>query len=129
MARTKLTGPTEKELAILSILWERGPSTVREVNTAMNHDQNTGYTTTLKLMQIMYDKKLLKRDDSARSHVFYPAESEEQVQNQVVGNLVDKVFAGSTEKLVMRALSTKSVSAGELAKIKKLIEEKEQEIN
>ena len=93
----------------------------------MNDDQDTGYTTTLKLMQIMYEKGLLRRDDSSKTHIYEPTSSEEDIQNQVVNNLVDKVFAGSTEKLVMRVLSTKKVNPDELANIKKIIEQKERD--
>jgi BlaI family transcriptional regulator, penicillinase repressor len=125
MARKKITGPTEKELQILSILWTHGPSTVRNVNKVMNQDEDTGYTTTLKLMQIMYEKGLLKRNESAKTHIYLPAQSEAHVQEELVGSLLDRVFAGSTEKLVLRALSSKKVSAEELANIKKMVNQKE----
>ena len=125
MGRRKPCGPTERELAILGILWEKGASTVRGVNEEMNRRQKTGYTTTLKLMQIMTEKGLLVRDDSQFQHVYKPAVSEERTQNHLVGDLVDKVFGGSAEKLVMRALSAKKVSADELAKIKKMIDKME----
>ncbi len=121
MARYKASGPTDKELAILGILWNNGPSTVRQVNDEMNKQQRTGYTTTLKLMQIMREKGLLVRDDSKVQHIYKPAVSEEKTQNQVVAHLLEKVFSGSAEKLVMRALSAKKVSAKELAKIKKMV--------
>ena len=122
MARYKVSGPTDKELTILGILWNNGPSTVRQVNEEMNKQQRTGYTTTLKLMQIMTEKGLVVRDDSKFQHIYKPAVSEEKTQNQVVGDLLEKVFSGSAEKLVMRALSAKKVSVKELAKIKKMIE-------
>ncbi len=121
MARNKTTGPTERELAILGILWNSGPSTVRQINEQMNAQQRTGYTTTLKLMQIMTEKGLLIRDDSKFQHVYTPAASEEKTQKEVVGDMLEKVFSGSAEKLVMRALSAKKVSAKELANIKKMI--------
>ncbi len=121
MARHKTASPTNKELAILGILWNNGPSTVRQVNEEMNKQQKTGYTTTLKLMQIMTEKGLVVRDDSKFQHIYKPAISEEKTQNQVVGDLLEKVFSGSAEKLVMRALSAKKVSAKELSKIKKMI--------
>ena len=121
MARQKVSGPTDKELTILGILWNNGLSTVRHVNEEMNKQQKTGYTTTLKLMQIMTEKGLVVRDDSKFQHIYKPAVSEEKTQNQVVGDLLEKVFSGSAEKLVMRALSAKKVSAKELAKIKKMI--------
>ncbi len=123
MARNKAAGPTDKELAILSILWNKGPSTVRQVNIEMNKQQKTGYTTTLKLMQIMTEKGLVVRDDSKFQHIYRPAVSEEKTQKQVVGNLLEKVFSGSAEKLVMRALSAKKVSSKELVKIRKMLDE------
>ena len=121
MARGRNSRPTDRELAILRILWDNGPSTVREVNETMNEDEDTGYTTTLKLMQIMIDKGLLRRDDSQFKHVYQPALTEAKAQKQLVGDLLDKAFSGSAEKLVMRALSAKKVSAKELARIKILL--------
>jgi len=123
MARQKSAIPTDRELTILGILWELGQATVRQVNEAMNEDSTTGYTTTLKLMQIMTEKGLLLRDDSQFKHIFRPAISEERTQNQLVGDLLERAFAGSAEKLVMRALSAKKVSAKELGKIKKMLTE------
>lgn len=126
MAREKKHYPTEKELAILRVLWAKGPCTVRQVNDEICKEQKTGYTTTLKLMQIMTDKGLLVRDDSEFKHVYKPAVSEEKTQKQIVGDMLDKVFAGSAEKLVMRALSAKQVSAEELKKIRQLLDEMEE---
>ena len=127
MTRGKTSRPTDRELTILSILWDSGPSTVRQVNEAMNADGETGYTTTLKLMQIMTEKGLLLRDDSQFKHVFKPALTEEKAQKQLVGDLLDKAFSGSAEKLVMRALSAKKISARELASIRKMLDEFEGE--
>ena len=127
MARHRTSRPTDRELVILGILWKQGPSTVRQVNEAMNKDGNTGYTTTLKLMQIMTEKGLLLRDDSQFKHVFRPAITEEKAQKQLVGDLLDRAFSGSAEKLVMRALSAKKVSARELARIRRMLEEFEGE--
>ena len=127
MARRKSSRPTDRELTILRILWDNGPSTVRQVNEAMNEDQNTGYTTTLKLMQIMTEKGLVLRDDSKFKHVYRPALTEEKAQKQLVGDLLDRAFSGSAEKLVMRALSAKKVSAKELARIRKTLDEFEGE--
>ena len=115
--------PTERELAILNILWDNGPSTIRQVNEVMNKDRLTGYTTTLKLMQIMTEKGLLTRDDSPFRHIYKTNVGREQTQSQIIGQVLDKVFAGSAEKLVMRALSAKKVSREELAKIRKLLNE------
>jgi len=127
MARGKSSRPTDRELTILRILWDNGPSTVRQVNEMMNKDENTGYTTTLKLMQIMAEKGLLVRDESQRQHVYSPALSEEKAQKQLVGDLLERAFSGSAEKLVMRALSAKKVSLKELARIRKLLDELEGE--
>ena len=127
MARRKNSRPTDRELTILRILWDNGPSTVRDVNEAMSQDEDTGYTTTLKLMQIMAEKGLVLRDDSQFKHVYRPALTEEKAQKQLVGDLLDRAFSGSAETLVMRALSAKKVSAKELASIKKMINEFEGE--
>ena len=105
MARSKAQGPTEKELAILKVLWRQGPSTVRQINDEINKQLETGYTTTLKLMQIMTDK--------------------ERTQLQMLYELVQKSFGGSAEKLVMRALAAKEVSAEELKKIRQLLDKME----
>jgi len=122
MAKRKTPQPTDAELAILSVLWDRGPSTVREVNEVLNEEKPTGYTTTLKFMQIMAEKGLVRRDDSQFRHVYRPAVSEERTQKQVVSSLMDRAFAGSAGKLVMRALSTKKVSPEELAEIREMID-------
>jgi len=125
MARHKSPGPTDREMAILSVLWQRGPSTVREIHEALQGNSDTGYTTTLKLMQIMAEKGLLSRKDAGRRHVYKPAISQERTQKQVVGEVLEKVFAGSAEKLVMRALSAKKVSAQELKRIREMLDEME----
>ena len=127
MARRKLPGPTDRELAILRILWDRGPSTVRQVNEAMNKDEDTGYTTTLKLMQIMTEKGHLIRDESQWKHVYRPAATEERTQKQLVRDLLERAFSGSAEKLVMRALSAKKVSPDQLARIRRMLDEFEGE--
>jgi BlaI family transcriptional regulator, penicillinase repressor len=112
--------PTDAELAILHVLWSRGPSTVRDVAAAM--DREGAYTTVLKLMQIMTDKGLVKRDDSARTHIYRAVSSEGQTQRQLVTEMVDKVFAGSAAKLVLQALSAGKTSPEELAEIRKLLD-------
>lgn len=122
MARHKTSGPTDRELTILRILWDRGPSTVREVNEVMDKDRDTGYTTTLKLMQIMAEKGLLIRDESQRQHVYKPAITEEKTQKQLVGDLLERAFSGSAEKLVMRALSAKKISSKELERIREMLD-------
>jgi predicted transcriptional regulator len=125
MKKSKLPKPTEAELAILRVLWHRGPSTVREVWEQISPEQQTGYTTALKIMQIMAEKGLVKRDESARSHVYEPAVSEEHTQRQVVRHLLERVFAGSASKLVMQALSAKKATPQDLAEIRKLLDEME----
>jgi BlaI family penicillinase repressor len=125
MARKKTLGPTDRELAILGVLWEKGPSTVRDVHEALQQEEETGYTTTLKLMQIMVDKGLLVRDDTGHRHIYRPTVSEERTQKQLIGDLLDRVFAGSAEKLVMRALSAKKVSPKELKRIRQMLDEME----
>ena len=121
MANKNIPKPIDGELAILKILWQDGAATVRQVNEKINTIQPAGYTTTLKMMQIMIDKGLLVRDSSKRTHVYAPAVSEEITQNQLVGSLLEKAFAGSAEKLVMRALSAKKITEKELVKIKKML--------
>jgi predicted transcriptional regulator len=123
MARHKNSRPTDREVTILRILWDNGPSTVRQVNEAMNKDEDTGYTTTLKLMQIMTEKGLLRRDESQFKHIYKHAITEENTQKQLVVDLLERAFSGSAEKLVMRALSAKKVSAKELAGIRKMLDE------
>jgi len=123
MARKRTSGPTGRELAILGVLWEKGAATVREVHEALHEDTETGYTTTLKLMQIMVEKGLLVREDDGRRHIYRPALSEERTQKQLVQDLLDRVFAGSAEKLVMRALSARKVSPKELKRIREMLDE------
>lgn len=123
MSKRKLPRPTDGELAILRVLWRRGPSTVRDVHTELNRDQETAYTTTLKLMQIMAEKGLVSRDESQRTHVYTAAAPQEQTQRQLVGDLLDRAFNGSAQKLVLQALSAKKASAEELAEIRKLLDQ------
>lgn len=123
--RVKKPKPTEGELAILRVLWEMGPATVRQVQQAIEAERGTGYTTTLKLMQIMYDKGLLKRDDSSHAHVYSPAITRESTQKRLVSELLDQVFAGSAQQLVMQALSAKKSTAAELAAIRQLLDKME----
>jgi predicted transcriptional regulator len=113
--------PTDAELAILRVLWKYGPSTVRQVHEALADTRETGYTTTLKLMQIMADKDLVTRDESARTHIYAAAVNEELTQGQLVKDLVDRAFGGSAKALVLRALSAEGTSAEELREIRKLI--------
>lgn len=115
--------PTDAELAILRVLWERGPSTVRQVHEALAGTRDTGYTTTLKLMQIMADKRLVDRNESSRTHVYAAAAGEAQTQRQLVKDLADRAFGGSAAALVLRALSDDGASDAELQEIRKLIDD------
>jgi predicted transcriptional regulator len=117
--------PTDAELAILRVLWEQGPSTVRKVWEQLNPKQETGYTNVLKMMQIMCEKGLVTRDESDRSHVYRAARSQEQTQRQVVGHLLERLFSGSAPKLVMQALATKRATPAELTEIRRLLDEME----
>jgi predicted transcriptional regulator len=114
--------PTDGELSILRVLWSRGPSTVRQVTEVLGHD--TGYTTALKLLQIMTEKRLVVRDEAARTHVYQAAYTEDQTQRQLVTDLLDRAFDGSAARLVLQALSSHTASPKELAAIKKLIDSK-----
>jgi predicted transcriptional regulator len=113
--------PTDSELAILRVLWERGPSTVRQVYETMAGTRDTGYTTTLKLMQIMADKGLVTRNEESRTHIYTAMAGEEQTQHELVKDLVDRAFGGSAATLVMRAISA-NTSDDELKEIRQLID-------
>jgi predicted transcriptional regulator len=119
--------PTDAELAILNVLWERGPSTVREVHDALSSSQETGYTTVLKLLQIMTDKRLVVRDETQRAHVYSSSESEQRTQRKLIGDLMERAFGGSPSKLVMQALSASKASADELTAIRQMIDQIEGE--
>ena len=115
--------PTDAELAILRVLWERGASTVRQVHEALADTRETGYTTTLKLMQIMADKGLVRRNETARTHVYSANAGQEQTQRQLVQDLADRAFGGSAAQLVLRALSADGATDAELKQIRKLIDD------
>jgi predicted transcriptional regulator len=125
MKKTRLPRPTDSELAILRVLWRTGPATVRAVHDELSRTQETGYTTVLKMLQIMTEKGLVKRDESERSHVYQPACPESEVQRQMVGHLLDRAFGGSAQKLVLQALSAKKASPAEFAEIRKLLDDME----
>ena len=118
--RSRKDKPTNAEVAILRVLWSRGPSTVREVARSMGREDE--YTTILKLLQNMTAKRLVRRDESARSHVYAAANPEEQTQRQIVSDLLERVFEGSAAKLVMQALAASDTSPKELEEIQKLID-------
>ena len=125
MGRHDLPRPTDSELEILRVLWNRGPSTVRDVFDDLNLSKPTGYTTVLKLMQIMAEKKLVRRDERQHAHVYEAQLPEEQTQNQLLGDLLNRAFGGSASRLVMRALSSTKTSKADLAEIRRTIDDME----
>jgi BlaI family transcriptional regulator, penicillinase repressor len=126
MAKRRLAKPTEAELAILRVLWQRGPSTVREVTEALEVERAAGYTTILKQLQIMTRKGLVRRNVSARSHVYQASTPAETTQQQLVGDLLDRAFGGSAQQLVLQALSARRANPEELAEIRRLLDELEE---
>ncbi|HEX8422389.1 MAG TPA: BlaI/MecI/CopY family transcriptional regulator, partial [Pyrinomonadaceae bacterium] len=119
--------PTDAELEILNVLWQRGASTVRDVHQAITRTRPAmGYTTVLKLMQIMAEKNLVRRDESQRAHVYEAQLEREQTQRQLIGDLRERAFEGSAMKLVMQALNTRQASAEELSTIREMLDEFEQ---
>lgn len=125
MSKTKQPRPTDAELEILNVLYEKGPSTVREVYKVLSKEKPTLYTTVLKMMQIMVDKGLVKRDERERAHRYSARAPQEQTQRQLVNDLARRAFGGSALQLVMRALASKKASPEELAKIRALLDEME----
>jgi BlaI family penicillinase repressor len=119
--------PTDSELEILNILWNKGPCTVRDVHEVLEKIKDAGYTTTLKLMQIMHEKLLLIRDSSNKSHVYTANVSQGKTQDQLVKRMIDNVFNGSASQLVMQALGHQKTNKAELEEIKKYLEEMEKE--
>jgi predicted transcriptional regulator len=129
MRRRKQPRPTDAELGILRVLWDHGPATVRDVQSVLSKRQKKpGYTTVLKLLQIMAEKGLVERDESSRSHVYRARLPAEQTQRQLVGDLLERAFGGSARKLVMQALAAKKTSAAELAEIRWLLDQLEKEV-
>jgi predicted transcriptional regulator len=118
--------PTDAELQILRVLWQRGASTVREVQEDLNETKPTGYTTVLKMLQIMTEKGLVRRDEQQRAHVYEAQLAQHQTQRQMVGDLLNRVFDGSASNLLMHALATKkSASPEELSQIREMLNELE----
>ena len=123
MARNALPRPTDGELAILRVLWTDGPGTVRDIHGKLQGDRAVGYTTVLKLLQIMTEKGLVRRDESDRTHVYRAAASEDHTQKQLVRDLLDRAFGGSAQKLILQALSTRKASREELDQIRTLLDD------
>jgi predicted transcriptional regulator len=124
----KRVKPTDAELAILRVLWQRGPSTVKQVQKVLESTRQTGYTTVLKLMQIMTEKGLVSRDESSFAHVYQVRVPQEQTQRALVADLLERVFEGSTSRLVLQALAAKKATPEELAEIRKILKNQERGI-
>ncbi len=127
MPRLPSSTPTEVELQILGTLWQIGPSTVRQVHDALQDQRATGYSTTLKMMQVMTEKGLLIKDDKQRPQVYRPAASEQQTQTHLVDDLIQRAFRGAADQLVLRAVRSKHLSKDEIAEIQQLLRRVERE--
>jgi len=121
--------PTNSEIGILQVLWGRGPGTVREVHDELAKTREIGYTTVLKLMQIMLEKGLLTRDEQVRGHVYRPTEAQDSAKRNLAGDLIDRAFGGSAHDLVMHALTAKRSTLQELAEIRQLLDELEAKVD
>lgn len=121
MSNTKYIKPTESELEILQILWQRGVATVREVHEELSKSKDAGYTTTLKLMQIMHEKGLVRRDESMRTHLYQAAVNKEKTQKHLLNKVIDSLFGGSSTQLVLQALGENKTTPEELEQIQKLL--------
>src|ERR1044071_6544598 len=122
MPENKVIKPTEGELEILQVLWNRGQASVREVHETILQYKEAGYTTTLKLMQIMFEKGLVTRDDSSKIHIYQANVSREKTQNQFVGKMINTLFGGSSTQLVMQALGNHAPNKEELEEIQQLLD-------
>jgi len=121
MATTKYVKPTESELEILGVLWQRGLASVREIHEELAHTKDVGYTTTLKLMQIMHEKGLVKRDDSVKTHIYQAIVSKEKTQKHLLGRMINGLFGGSPTQLVIQALGNYKASEEEIEEIQQLL--------
>lgn len=119
---TRYIKPTESELEILQVLWEKKTASVRDVHEELAKTKDVGYTTTLKLMQIMFEKGLVKRDSTLKTHFYQAATSREKTQKHLVGKMIDSLFGGSPTQLVLQALGNHKASPDELEEIRRLIE-------
>ena len=122
MPRPKATRPTDREIQILRVLWDRGPSTVGEVKQTLDEERDTGYTTALKLLQIMTEKGLVRRNRRGRGHVYRPTHPQEKIERLMVSDLLARVFGESAASLVVHALSSRKMSPVELAQIRELLD-------
>jgi BlaI family transcriptional regulator, penicillinase repressor len=126
MAKQNQPRPTDAELAILRVLWNRGPSTVRDVYEELKRDKDVGYTTFLKFMQIMAEKGLVRRDEDQRAHLYESMVPKESTQRQLVGDLLNRAFGGSALELVMQALSAKRATPAEIEQIRRMLDQYEE---
>jgi len=124
--QSRKSEPTKSELEILNVLWSYGPSTVRFVNDKLNEQRDINYTSTLKLMQIMADKGIVKRDESQMKHIYHVVEEKQQTQSHLLDKFVDSVYQGSAGKLVMQLLGNKKASAEDLASIRAMLDKLDQ---
>ena len=122
MSTTKILKPTDSELEILQVLWEKDEATVREVHEELSKTKVSGYTTTLKLLQIMFEKKLVSRDDSAKTHIYQAAISRQKTQKQFLDKMINGLFYGSSTQLVLQALGNQKASKNELDEIQKYLD-------
>ncbi|HUM97979.1 MAG TPA: BlaI/MecI/CopY family transcriptional regulator [Chitinophagaceae bacterium] len=124
MSTIRAIKPTESELEILQVLWKNGTATVREVHEVLSKTKDVGYTTTLKLMQIMHEKGIVKRDDSMKTHIYQPAINKEKTQKHLLNKMIDNLFGGSPTQLVIQALGNNQHKASpeELDKIQTLLD-------
>ncbi|MGA2557990.1 MAG: BlaI/MecI/CopY family transcriptional regulator, partial [Verrucomicrobiota bacterium] len=125
MPKRSLPKPTDGELAILAVLWRHGPRTVREVHSEFSRTRQTGYTTVLKMLQIMAEKGLVTRDETRKTHIYHAALAQSDAQRRFVGDLLVRLFNGSAHRLVLQALSAKKASPAELAEIRQLLDNME----
>jgi BlaI family transcriptional regulator, penicillinase repressor len=123
MTPEKFQKPTESEMEILQVIWEKNQASVREVHETLLHHKDIGYTTTLKLMQIMHEKGLLARDDSFRTHIYKPALTQEKAQKHLLNRMINTLFSGSPADLVLQVLGNHKTSEAELDKIEALLQQ------
>ena len=125
MAKKRNRRPTEVELQILQILWELGPSPVREVHTRLNAQKGTNYSTTVKMLSVMLDKGLVKRDEKSSPHIYRTAQSREKTGKGMLGDLIEKVYDGAAMSLVLQALASSKPTKEELDEVRELLDELE----
>jgi len=126
MAKTRSTQPTEVELQMLRILWELGPSPVREIHARLNAEKGTNYSTTVKMLSVMLDKGLVKRDEKASPHVYRPALTREKAGKRMLSDLIEKVYDGAAMSLVLQALASSAATKDELDEVRRMLDQMEE---